>query len=290
MSPGGDPPPPGATLVAVADRVDFPSIDALPDGGRTRHMRLGPVVAQGVLVGHGDYNTNPGPLDVVAVDAEGTVTTLLSDVPTEELDGWRVLDGAVYAPSLDSHEPSGGFIVTNQGGTWRTVAAEVAGVPVLEHGFAVDMTAEGTLLICGSRQLTEAEGRPPGTDRTGAIVWATDNLEDWTEELLHTAGATSAVNRFTTFDRIDGDLAVRTFDHSGTYTRGVGWTLGGYVTTVDPVEQTIWIGAQGHIIDAVDGDLYNLPGDGSGWTVSRASDGTVYVCDGTVIYLLILPN
>lgn len=101
-----------------------------------------------LFVGYGDWGANNGPTDVVSVGIDsGDVQVHLKDVPTEAIDHYRVLDGAIYGPCTDPkwYWGSGGY-VTNAGGTWRVNESP----PDMVHTFDIAKNADG-LWLCGSR-------------------------------------------------------------------------------------------------------------------------------------------
>jgi hypothetical protein len=119
---------PTPTLLAT-----HPSPAAQPNPGG-RYIKDIAVWGDKLVLGYGDYSYNKGPIDVATVDmTTGETGIALNDVPTEELDTYRLVDGALYAPWIDpqgwggaTNPPNGGY-TTNKGGTWHNVQVVAAG-------------------------------------------------------------------------------------------------------------------------------------------------------------------
>lgn len=262
----------------TADSV--PAIAALPDVSSNRRLRLGPFCEEGLIVGYGDYGTNPGPLDLIAVDEDGTVSTLLAALPTEELSGFRVVDGGVLMPSIDPHGEAPGFIASNLGGEWRRIDVEIDGLPVVEHMFDVEIEG-GVLLACGSHV--------PDT----AFVWeSTDGGLTWVEKIGNPSGEADGYNRFYGFRRDSlGQLVVDRVDSDGSFVRVDGtWEATDVKPPTVPLSRLVWINLNGQLVHHELGAIGYLPGLASAWSATLAADGATWLCDGDAIYRLPPPD
>lgn len=223
-------------------------------------MKVGPIVSEGVLVGYGDYDANTGPIDIIAVSEEGVVTTLLAAFDTEQTASMRRLGEWVYIPAVDPKTNTSARLATNQGGMWHTIVAQPPDVGVAVHLFDVTLDpSSGDLLACGSR----------GPDV--AFVWrSTDMGATWTEDLAHVADG-GGFNRFYRFRESSGRPVVTTAHGSP-----------GYYVLADGE----WTPAATVAFDAtpVAYNTSRLPI--APWTSSAAPDGSIWLCDGSVIYLI----
>lgn len=286
----GDPGPPlELDPHLITPGAAIPVVAAQPTG-YGRRLGLGPTLSDGsVLLTYGDYDANTGPMDVLTVSPTGDVTTLLDDLPTERIDRYRVLGDAVWSVSIDPTDDAVGFAVTNLGGTWHTIPVGVAGLPVAVHLYDIAQDSGGDLLVCGARDLSDAEG---GADYNGgnsgtAFVWrSTDDGATWAEDLANVS-LTDGFNRFYDFDRTSGALAVRKSDSSGWFVLGgEGWTAIGSVTVDQPSGVRV---SAGRLIRA-DDTTATLPAPAYAWTTSLAPDGAIWLCDGDAIYRLPPPT
>lgn len=255
-------------------------------------MRLGPVVAQGVLIGYGDYNADTGPINVLAVSGAGTVTTLLADFATEQvgfanpvgpsLCGYRALnDGVIWTPSVDPRGSTAASLATNLGDVWRTVSVDLPGVAVVEHLFDVAQESNGDLYVSGSHA--------PDT----AFVARSTNLgSSWTEVLTYATGQADGFNRFYSLRRKGGALAVTSSHHGGYYVRQVdgSWPFTAGFTTFD-TEPSLLVTSDGTTRLEVPGRgvLGSFP-DTKTVTYTEVGDGSIWLCDGDAIYLLPPPD
>lgn len=218
------------------------------------------MVPEGVLIGYGDFEANTGPIDIIAVSPEGVVITLLASFDTEQTISMRHLNDSVYIPAIDPKTNTSARIATNQGGTWHTIVAQPSGVGVAVHLFDVTLDpANGDLLACGSR------------DPDTAFVWRSADMgTTWTEDLAHEADG-GGFNRFYEFRKSSGRPVVTTTHGSPAYYVLVDgeWAPATSVT-FDPA--------------LVAYDTSRLPG--GPWTSSAASDGSIWLCNGTSIYLI----
>ena len=152
---GGDPPSPdewiGVTLATPVLHGEHPTVAANPHDG---HAVTSLMARDGVLLmGYGDWTHNTGPLDLLGLDlTTGEPVTLHTGVRTECIEVWRVIDGDLYVPWIDTrsgYDHLGGGYVTNAGGVWREVV-----VPDLIHTFDVATSDGHDLLVAGSARST----------------------------------------------------------------------------------------------------------------------------------------
>lgn len=227
-------------------------------------MRLGPADADGVFVGYGDINANPGPIDLLKIDRDGVATVLLAALPTEVVDRWRVLnDGVVWVPSIDPRGSAAGFLATNEGGTWRTETVSIDGLPVVEHMFDVAQEPNGDLYVLISH-----------VPDTAAIWKSTDFAASWEESLAYASGEDDGYTRFYNFHRSGGVLATARNDGTRYVLNDGSWETA--AVEFDPVPEVY--------------PMSTLPGAGSGWTASAGPGGEVYLCNGSSIYLTPPPD
>ena len=121
-------------------------------------------------VGCGDWTANLGPTDLVSVALDGTVTTHYTDVPTDALNNFRLIGGAIYAPYTDPRGPDRGGYVTNAGGSWRVVEFTST---LMVHCFDMGQTSHG-LWMTGSAHREDSTTVP-------VVLLSTDDGETWTE-------------------------------------------------------------------------------------------------------------
>jgi hypothetical protein len=181
-------------LVATAETIPSISTQATNEGKTIR--LIGPYGADenSMLLGYGDYGTNTGPIDLIVLHSDGTSEVLFNDFHTEMIYTARRLNGGYYwMTAMDPRASDAGQLLTDEGGTWRTITCSIAGLPNLEHIFDVAQQADGSLYIAGSRVPTVAENGGaavnPATIWTYAIVWkSTDLGVTWTEQVKHKSG------------------------------------------------------------------------------------------------------
>lgn len=124
------PPPviyPPDFLPAIYNFGRHPSVTAQQPGGRVAYDAT---FHNGKLyVGYGDWNNNTGPIDVVCLNpATGKWETALEDAPTEAIEIFRIINGSLFIPWVDSHPtmPYLGYS-TDRGGTWHNVDNGLSG-------------------------------------------------------------------------------------------------------------------------------------------------------------------
>lgn len=118
-----------------------------------------------LLMGYGDWVANTGPVDLLGIDlATAEPVTLYEGVWSEAVEVFRVIDGALYVPWIDTRAGTGGGgYLSNSGGTWHEVT-----VPDLIHTFDVTSSA-GLLVAVGSA----SDGGVMVSDDAGA-TWTRD--------------------------------------------------------------------------------------------------------------------
>lgn len=124
-----------------------------------------------VYIGHGDWDKNDGPTDVVSLDpVSGTYTVHVEAVPSDGISRFAVLDGVVVGLFSD---PVGYWEVTQP-------LVRVDGGPVgPAYGlhFLGAAAIGGTWWVCGSALQADASG-------AAAVWWSTDQAATWTREWL----------------------------------------------------------------------------------------------------------
>ena len=143
-----DVPTAGAVLLGA-----HPTVAANPHDG---HAVTSLMARDGVLLmGYGDWTYNTGPLDLLGLDlATGEPVTLHTGVRTECIEVWRVIDGDLYVPWIDTrsgYDHLGGGYLTDAGGTWHEVV-----VPDLVHTFDVARVGDDLLAVGSSRATNRA--------------------------------------------------------------------------------------------------------------------------------------
>lgn len=124
-----------------------------------------------VYIGHGDWNMNSGPTDVVSLDpASGTYMVHAEAVPADGISRFRVLDGVVVG------------LFTDPVGYWEVSQplVRVDGGPVGPASGLHFLDAEsigGVWWVCGSSLQADGTG-------AAAVWWSTDQGATWTREWL----------------------------------------------------------------------------------------------------------
>lgn len=265
----------------VRTAKSIPAIKAQPTQSHGGRVGVGGVLADGrALLTYGDYSANTGPIDVLALAADGEVSTLLDSFDTEEVSRYRILNGSVYVPSVD---PTGGNVAslaTNQGGTWHTVNVSIASLPVVTHLFDIALDpSSGDLLAAGARE------------DDVAFVWrSADDGLTWTEDLAHVADG-GGFNRFYDIRHSAGRPVVTT--NYGTPAHFV-LTVNGSWSPADTVafdpDNTVYVDQRSHLIHRTRGDLGTLFGVPQAWSASEGLDGSIWLADGTAVYYLKPPD
>ena len=216
----------------------MPVVAAQPtEFGRTLNL-LGVMDDGTILLGYGDWNLNTGPIDLLGLDPDtGIVTTLVNDVPTENISEARKLnDGWWWLPSIDpTYQPmwtqDRASLVTNApAGTWTVLPVTIYGLPPMVHMFGVAQTSDGTLHACGARRIMVSEGNTFNQEYGAAVVWkSTDGGVTWTESLAYLGSGTDGFLRFYGIGQVGDDLLVAASDntahftfHAGTWTQHAG--------------------------------------------------------------------
>lgn len=189
-----------APAAAAADVVAHPSVMAQPTSGRWI-KDIGVTSDGRLILGHGNYSANTGPIDLAWVDPATGEMGVYVTAPTEELNTFRSFRGHLFAPWIDPTGPgsavNGGY-TTDEGG-WRNTFTTPAG-----HVYDY---AE----LNGSRFLTGAIAYG------GAGVWQSDGDGPWRLVLSEeSAGGATGWERFYWAAVLGGKVYVQALHKGGT--------------------------------------------------------------------------
>lgn len=129
-------------------------------------------VGQGrIWIGHGDWDHNYGPTDLLSVGPSGDLVTHMANVETEAFDVFRLIDGDIYAPYTDPTNGNYLAYATNAGGSWHSVTVPTT-VASTEHTFDICKTSHG-LWVVGSPTNWKGGARAP------VVVLSEDDGATW---------------------------------------------------------------------------------------------------------------
>lgn len=222
------------------------------------------------MLTYGNYDTNPGPIDVLAIDQAGAVTTLLDDLPTEQINRYRTLnDGAVWTYSLDPVGDALPFLATNRSGSWEVIEFQPDGVPTAIHLFDVAQEPNDDLYACGSRY------------PDAAMIWRSTDGGATCSEVIAVTPGTGA--RFVQFRRSAGQLVAST-NYGTHYALSSDGSWSPIESpSLDPETPDVWVTASSRLMHSVLGDLGRLSGSYA-WSASLGPDGTIWLSNGESIY------